>query len=126
MHENKFNLHYFGLNLKKEIETELMLDVKNSINSIILKNDDFVLRIIFSDLVDLDEFRKLLEQEKKKIQILSHLTRNNKEYKGKRKYLWKKDKIIMSQGGIRIEFDEELIEKFKSIVKFIKESYKNI
>ncbi|MBN2423103.1 hypothetical protein JXB41_07815 [Candidatus Woesearchaeota archaeon] len=120
---NTLNLVYIGLGVKKEIKSGLKLDMNTNVNSIHIDNNNFTLKIIIPDIVDLEEFSSLLNRDKKRIEILSHLTKDNKNYRGKRKFLWKNNKIVMSQGGIRMEFDEDSVEKLKSITELIKRSY---
>ncbi|MBD3202683.1 hypothetical protein GF327_00175 [Candidatus Woesearchaeota archaeon] len=124
--QKNFKIGLYGSDIEKETEACINILIDSNTSSVMVHNEEFSIKIIIPDIVDLGCFKDLLDKKEKKLRLLSHLKKGEKTYKGKKKFLWKDDRIVFSQGAVRFEFDELVIEEFKKIVRVIEESYNRV
>jgi hypothetical protein len=113
-------VQYFAPGVKQEIESSISLVPNQRSSWIKFENDLFIFCLILKDIVDIEEFSNLLKKNTKKITLYCHLKKPDKEYKGNRKIVWRKNNLAISQGGVRLEFNPYVQEQFSSIVYALK------
>ncbi len=113
-------VRYYALGIKEDISCNLSLYSENNSNIISFESDKCVLKIVLKDIVDLEEFYNLLTKKEKKAMIYCFMNKEDKEYKGLRKIVWKNDALAVSQGGIRLEFEKDIQCKILESIKIIK------
>ena len=113
-------VRYYALGIKEDISCNLSLYSENNSNVISFESDKCVLKIVLKDIVDLEEFYNLLTKKEKKAMIYCFMKKEDKEYKGLRKIVWKNDALAVSQGGIRMEFEKDIQDKILESIKIIK------
>ena len=90
-----------------EIESTFLLTNNNNSNTLVFQEDNLKLELCLKDVIDLEDFHKLLKNKEKKIIIHSTLMLNKVEYQGLRKVINKGENIAVSLGGRRIEITPE-------------------
>ncbi len=118
-----YEVQMHGLEINKNVMAEIRLSIKDSLSLIVIESGEFYLELIVPDLVEIDELKSFFSGQKKKSIALCHLKRQEKTYRGKRKLLWKDEKVMMSQGGIRLEFDKDGATKILAVLELIKDAY---
>jgi hypothetical protein len=113
-------VRYYALGIKEDIPCNLSLYSENNSNIISFESDKCVLKIVLKDVVDLEEFYNLLTKKERKGVVYCYMKKEDKEYKGLRKIVWKNDALAISQGGIRLEFEKDIQDRILESIKIIK------
>ncbi|MBN1502713.1 hypothetical protein JW930_04155 [Candidatus Woesearchaeota archaeon] len=114
------HLKQFGAGIQKSIVVSFSLIANMNIIKLRFEAPDLILETIFTDTIDVEEMEQLLEKEKKKAIFLCYLKINEKEYRGKRKLLWRGDNLALSIGGIRLETGPEDAVKLLNAIRLIR------
>lgn len=113
-------LNYIAIGINREVSCDFTLRNENNSHVLNFKNEDFDFSIVLKDIVDTEELLNLLNKEKKKTKLYCYLLKKGKKYRGSRKFLWRKDNIAVSQGGIRLEFLPESQENLLIVVNSLR------
>jgi hypothetical protein len=106
---------------KQEIvQGNMTLNTVNNSHTFNFDSDKLMLSICLKDIVDIKDFHDLLIGREKKNILHCTLNTGEKEYKGLRKVLLIDDKVTVSLGGMRLEFQPEKKKELLSIIKEIK------
>lgn len=115
------NVHCYSVGVKEKTSCEITLKNVTNTNIISFNSDKFLFNILLKDSVDVEDLHNLLNKKEKKIILECNLDKDNKKYKGPRKIVWRNNNIAVSQGGIRLEFDNNIQNKIFNILTLIKE-----
>jgi hypothetical protein len=113
-------LKYYSVGVEEEVKCEPSLGMHNNCNKLMFNSTLFEFCILLKDITDLEELSNLLKQNTNKIQLYCTLTKEDKDYKGTRKLVWKNNNIAVSQGGIRLEFDESARNQLLQTINVLK------
>ncbi|MBN2367377.1 hypothetical protein JXC34_00025 [Candidatus Woesearchaeota archaeon] len=116
----EINIRHISLEGIKNISADATLQRENNSNTIKFTNDEFEFSIVSNDSVDLDDFYNLLMKKEKRISLKCILQKKDKTYKGTKKLVWKDNRIAISQGGIRLEFEDEAVEMLTEVIQSLK------
>ena len=114
------DIHFYSVGVKEETSCEITLKNEISSNIICFNSSKFLFNILLKDSVDVEDLHNLLNKKEKKIILDCVLDKDNKTYKGPRKIVWRNNNIAVSQGGIRLEFDNNIQNKIVNILTLIK------
>ena len=116
----KTEITVYSAEKKEVIEGQMTLNSVDNSHTFNFDSDNLMLSICLKDVVDLKDFYNMLDGKEKK--NILHCTMNNgdKEYKGLRKVILNDNKITVSLGGKRFEFDENINGEFKKIIEGLK------
>jgi len=114
------NIKYFCTGLNQELSCDLTLVAHNNSNKLCFNSHHFNFSVVLKDIVDMENFLSLLNKNEKKHVFYCTLKKQDKEYKGMRKILWRKNSLAVSQGGIRLEFGEETVKILQEIINSLK------
>jgi predicted DNA binding protein len=114
------DVKYYTKGVKEDLVCEISLSSENKVNTINVNSDKFLFKIVLKDIVDLEDFLNLLKKKEKKVDLYCNLVKDEKNYKGPRKVVRKKDKVAVSQGGIRLEFEQESQNRIIDILNVAK------
>ena len=104
----------------EDVECEITLNAHNNSNVLCFENDRLTLNLVLKDIVDLEDFHALLQGKEKKSILHCTLKTNGNEYQGLRKVVAKNSNIVVSLGGVRIEFVKETKDKLLEVIESIK------
>ena len=114
------DVHCYSIGVKEETSCEITLKNVTNTNIICFNSDKFLFNILLKDSVDVDDLLNLLNKKEKKIVLDCTLENDNKKYKGPKKVVWRNNNIAVSQGGIRLEFNNNIQNKIVNILNLIK------
>ncbi len=113
-------LKLYSAENQEDMECDITLKSHNNSNVLCFENDKFNLNLVLKDIVDLEDFHNLLQGKEKKTILHCTLRTNGNEYQGLRKVVAKNGNIVVSLGGVRIEFVKETKNKLLEVIESIK------
>ncbi len=114
------DVHYYSVGVKEETSCEITLKNEIDYNIICFNSSKFLFNILLKDSVDVEDFYNLLTNNEKKITLDCTLHKDDKKYKGPKRVVWRNDNIAVSQGGIRLEFNEDIQDKIIHMLNLLK------
>ncbi|NTV23639.1 MAG: hypothetical protein HGA85_04665 [Nanoarchaeota archaeon] len=97
---------YLTKGIREENTCDVALSTENNSTTLHLGTGRCTFSIVLSDRLELDDFIRLLEKNITKLDLYSQMQKDGKDYSGKKKFLMK-SRLVVSQGGARIDFPEE-------------------
>ena len=116
----KAEITVYSSGKQETVEGDITLNSIDNSHTFNFDSDNFMLSICLKDVVDLKDFDNMLNGVGKKNILHCTLSLGDKEYKGLRKVLFTNNKLCVSLGGMRFEFDEKINSEFKKITKELK------
>jgi hypothetical protein len=117
---SELKVKYFSTGIKEELVCNLSLAPEGNSNRLCFEHDKLTFSIFLKDIVDMECFCNLLDKKDKKITAYCSMDKSDREYKGLRKIVWRQNNLALSQGGVRIEFEQEATEQLKKILSSIR------
>lgn len=120
---DKLNITLLSTGLNETLACDFSLVNRGSSNWIVFSHDKMSFELCLKDVVDIEDMHGLLTGKEKKIILHSTLKYKGKEYQGLRKILSKDGKIVVSLGGVRLEFEKESKKMLTEILKVLKSKF---
>lgn len=116
----KTDITVYTAGSQETVTGNMTLNSINNSHTFNFDSDNLMLSICLKDVVDLQDFFDLLNGKEKKNILHCTLNTGKKEYQGLRKVLLIEDKLTVSLGGMRLEFQPEIKKDFIAIIKGVK------
>lgn len=116
----KANVVIYSTGSQATLACDFSLNTRTNSNLLVFSEGDMSLAICLRDIVDIEDLYNLLKNKEKKIILHCTLKYKNKVYQGLRKVINKKNFLVVSLGGYRLELNGSTKELMAKTIEAVK------